>query len=325
LGEKLSYRWINVTMDAAFTPRDGAGALVFDGRMWLIGGWFRRDKVNYPRICRNDVWCSVDGKTWECVKPNTFIDDTFDPLADWEGRHTAGYVVHDGSMWIVGGDMNQGHYQNDVWRSSDGARWELVNSDVPWGGRGLQHVAAFNGAIWVMGGQTMPGFVPGSDTVLYNDVWRSTDGIEWSQVGTTAPMWAERGMIGGNCVLNDRIWILGGGTYETPHRTWRDFFNDAWSSADGIHWEQHIEAAPWQPRQYHEVAAFDGKMWVMEGWDGSNNRNDVWYSPDGSDWTELPDTPWAPRHAASTFVHDDALWMVTGNNFQSDVWKLVRD
>ena len=29
-------------------------------------------------------------------------------------------MVADGRMWIVGGDCNQGHYQNDVWSSADG-------------------------------------------------------------------------------------------------------------------------------------------------------------------------------------------------------------
>jgi hypothetical protein len=64
-------------------------------------------------------------------------------------------------------------------------------------------------------------------------------------------------------------------------------------------------------------------MWVMEGWN-KKNRNDVWYSADGVNWYELPDTPWKPRHAASVFVFDNALWMVAGNNMESDVWKLER-
>ncbi|MCK5803826.1 MAG: hypothetical protein KAI66_13380, partial [Lentisphaeria bacterium] len=88
------------------------------------------------------------------------------------------------------------------------------------------------------------------------------------------------------------------------------------------HWKCHLQSAPWHPRQYHEVAVFDGRMWVLEGWN-KGNRNDVWYSADGVDWQELPDTPWPPRHAASVFVHDGALWMVAGNNMSSDVWKLV--
>jgi len=41
-------------------------------------------------------------------------------------------------------------------------------------------------------------------------------------------------------------------------------------------------------------------------------------------WYELPGTPWNTRHAASVYVHDNALWMVAGNNMQSDVWKLVK-
>jgi len=35
-----------------------------------------------------------------------------------------------------------------------------------------------------------------------------------------------------------------------------------------------------------------------EGYSG-RNRNDVWHSADGVRWHQVPDTPWAPRHAAS--------------------------
>ena len=66
-----------------------------------------------------------------------------------------------------------------------------------------------------------------------------------------------------------------------------------------------------------------GLMWVLEGYYNSN-RNDVWFSADGVALHEVPNTPWKPRDAASVFVHDDALWMVAGNNMESDVWKLVR-
>ncbi len=96
-----------------------------------------------------------------------------------------------------------------------------------------------------------------------------------------------------------------------------------WSTDDGVNWELETEHSPWHPREYHEVAVFDDRLWVMEGWQGAN-RNDVWYSPDGENWYEVADTPWAPRHAASVFVHDNALWMVAGNNMQPDVWKLLR-
>jgi hypothetical protein len=118
------------------------------------------------------------------------------------------------------------------------------------------------------------------------------------------------------------MWLPGGGTYDTPGRPRRSFNNDVWSSADGASWELHVRHAPWAPRQYHEVAAFDGRLWVLEGWNG-RNRNDVHFSADGAAWHELPDTPWAPRHAASVFVYDGGLWVVAGNNMVADVWKLT--
>ena len=307
------YEWRLVIGKAAFEARDGAGALVFRDRMWLLGGWNPRNKVHFPLICNSEVWSSADGVSWILENPH----------APWEGRHTAGYVVHDGRMWIVGGDCNQGHYQNDVWSSADGVQWDLVNDRVPWAPRALHYTLAFDGRIWVMGGQTMPGFAGGNE-VFYNDVWNSEDGVNWTQVIARAP-WVPRGMIGGAVVHKNRMWILGGGTYDTPATPTRNYYNDVWRSEDGVNWEQHMTHAPWVPRQYHEVAAFDDRMWVLEGYGAkSGNRRDVWYSADGVNWTELLDTPWAPRHAASVFVCDGSLWMVAGNNMEPDVWRLSR-
>ena len=127
-GEDPEYRWIEVTTSAPFAARDGAGALTFKGKMWLLGGWNPGDKVHFPRICNNEVWSSEDGADWTLVKPNTFLDQDFDPASDWEGRHTAGYVVYDEKMWIVGGDVNQGHYQDDVLNSQNGEDWTYVKT-----------------------------------------------------------------------------------------------------------------------------------------------------------------------------------------------------
>ncbi|HPO16188.1 MAG TPA: hypothetical protein PLI09_22325 [Candidatus Hydrogenedentes bacterium] len=316
------YRWVNVSMKAPFAARDGAGALVYENKMWLIGGWNSRNETYFPRDCVNDVWSSTDGATWVMERPNTFGTPDFNPDHEWEGRHTSGYVVHQGKMWVVGGDPIQGHYQNDVWNSSDGKNWTCVNKGkpVPWGPRVLHYTLAFQDKIWVMGGQTTPEYAPAEEK-FYNDIWNSTDGIHWNRVIPEGRHWCPRGLIGGNVVFKNQMWILGGGTYDTPQTPQRKFFNDVWSSADGIQWTLHTDSAPWYPREYHDVAVFDDKMWVMEGWN-KENRNDVWYSADGIHWQEVPGTPWKPRHAASVFVYQDALWIVTGNNMESDVWKL---
>ena len=316
------YEWLKINTKADFAPRDGAGALTFRGKMWLLGGWNPGDREHFPRICNNEVWSSVDGKSWTLEKQNTHLDTSFDRTSDWEGRHTAGYVVYKDKMWIIGGDANQGHYQDDVWSSSDGRKWTLVNQRVPWASRALHHTLVFQDKIWVIGGQTMPAF-GGGEEKFHRDLWTTTDGVDWQQVQPEGDYWSPRGMIGNNAVLNGRIWIMGGGTYDTPTTPTRNYYNDVWSSDDGVHWKLHTKAAPWAPRQYHEVAAFDGRLWVLEGY-GPPNLKDVWHSADGVNWHEVPNTPWAPRHAASVFVHDGGLWMVAGNNMTSDVWKLVR-
>jgi hypothetical protein len=227
-------------------------------------------------------------------------------------------------MWILSGDCSHGHYQSDVWSSADGVHWEQVCAEAPWGPRVLQYTLVFQDKIWLMGGQTVPKSCP-SEEIFYSDVWNTADGKNWEQVTDGVP-WGPRGMIGGSAVLNGRMWVMGGGTYDTPKKPIRESHNDVWSSADGINWTLHTANAPWHPRQYHDVAVFDDRLWVTEGYilEGYN-MYDTWYSSDGVEWTEVLYTPWAARHAASVFVHQNALWMVAGNNMTPDVWKLIRE
>ena len=188
--------------------------------------------------------------------------------APWEGRHTAGACVHDGRMWILGGDCIQGHYQTDCWSSADGIAWECATRHAPWGGRILHMSATFDGAMWVMGGQSSPSFGAtnsgGLEHTYHSDVWRSEDGAKWTQVADDCP-WGPRGMVSGSAILHGRLFILGGGTYETPEDPGRFFNNDVWSTADGISWVRDAAETPWDPRQYHDVAAWDEKMWVLAG------------------------------------------------------------
>eukprot|EP01048_Picozoa_sp_COSAG05_P000101 COSAG05_NODE_3_length_51333_cov_129.132080_1_plen_354_part_00 len=348
--------------------------------MYLLGGWRPcaegdQSFVGTRWTVDAEVWRSQDGQAWECINHE----------APWPGRHTAGYVVHDDKMWVVGGDI----YCNtdDVWSSHDGVEWECTCAAAPWGpGRLLHHTVAFNGYIFVIGGQRMPQFrkntpnegkyvtAPPLDEKHYADVWRSADGKSWKCVCTDAPWGPRRSMIGGSAVKDGFIWLLGGGSYETPERQARDFRNDVWRSSDGENWECVLEQAPWPARQYHDISVWDGKLWVCEGYGGGDgksftasmadkatkgfedkksftaeeanwpslddltaagqpiaNRKDVWYSSDGVSWTELVDSPFLPRHAASLCAFDDALWLMAGNAVApdgswtvSDVWSLRR-
>ena len=59
------------------------------------------------------------------------------------------------------------------------------------------------------------------------------------------------------------MYLLGGGTYETPAVPERIFKNDVWSSETGVEWVMECAEAPWRKRQMHDTAVFDGKLWVM--------------------------------------------------------------
>jgi hypothetical protein len=286
-----------------FRPQDGSGSLTFHGRLWLLGGWRSDDAI----ATNSEVWSSVDGYNWSLIT-----------VALWEGRHTAGYLVFNDKMWIIGGDKNRGHYQNDVWSSLDGLHWELVTDTVPWADRATHQVLAFDNRMWLLGGQKM--WNPtGLDA--YNDVYSSTDGSNWT-LETSSAAWSPRGLILGSVVHRGRMWVIGGGTYDI-----RTYKHDVWSSADGIHWDLVLEQAPWLPRQYHFVTVFHDKIWVLAGAnpERSNGLNDVWYSTDGLGWAQLSDTPWLERHAPSIFVRESSLWLTGGSSTRlyNDIWKLT--
>jgi hypothetical protein len=58
---------------------------------------------------------------------------------------------------------------------------------------------------------------------------------------------------------------------------------------------------------------------------GQINLNDVWHSTDGLLWEKL-DTGevFPPRHAHSTFVFNDRIWVAAGldGSLYNDVWSL---
>jgi hypothetical protein len=299
---------------------------VYRNKLWLLGGW-HPSTVVFPLTTTNEVWNSTDGTHWTQVKPNTFEGGSPKPTTEWEGRHMAGWVVFNNKLWIIGGDSNQCHYQRDAWNSSDGVNWTEVTESLPWGNRVLFYTLVFNNKIWVMGGQTLAlancsGY-PQQET-FDNDIWNSSDGANWTQVEPAGSIWNPRGVIGGAAVFKGRMWVIGGGTYGDP----QSIYNDVWSSADGINWTRVMAHAPWQPRIYHSVTVYDGRMWVIAGHasNGNGNLADVWSSADGVNWSQVPYTPWLARHAASVAVFNGAIWLTGGstdvNGPQNDVWKL---
>lgn len=296
--------WTPYTVQAPFGIRDGAGAIVFKGEMWLLGGWAHGPVVS-------DIWKSKNGVDWEYVT-----------TAPWPGRHQFGAMVFKGKMWVISGDQ-----LSDVWSSEDGINWHLELGNAPWGGRYAPYVCTFGDKLWIMGGQKWE-TTPYGDwdynlPIGFNDVWYSSDGVNWVEATPNAP-WQPRSMINGSAVFQGKMWILGGGI--KGHGVTTSEYNDVWNSEDGVNWNLVTDNAAWRPRVHLSTIVYDDKIWVTDGSPGTPAvlTNEVWSSEDGINWIELvTDNKWNARHASSLFNYDGSLWMVAGYN-SSNAWRYTQ-
>ena len=196
--------WVD---DYSAAPRMHHSSVVFNGRMWLLGGLERAwsEGVEFVVIdtYHHDVWSSEDGVAWEYVAD-----------APWPGRYSHTSVVFDGKIWIIGGIAEVGEHHrshNDVWSSEDGITWTEVTHRAPWCPRKDHASVVYGGMLWVIGGHT------------YADTWASPDGVSWICVTDNGPF-GER--FGHTCTVYDgKIWLMGG----RPAFNDPDSYTDVWT------------------------------------------------------------------------------------------------
>jgi hypothetical protein len=107
-------------------------------------------------------------------------------------------------------------YLDDVWRSEDDGRsWEQIKplDNGQWTPRAGFGLALAGGFFWLAGGRSGERRVYDS-SVLFNDVWRSSDGITWTMNMSSAP-WTPRTNL--QLVANGELLLLvGGAEYVMP-------------------------------------------------------------------------------------------------------------
>jgi len=140
--------WELMTPDADWPKRAHAQAVVFDDKIWIMGGgaW-------HPQhVPLNDVWCSEDGVNWALVTE----------AAPWKPRLWFSLVVYRDRMWVLGGWSKENGNFGDVWYTKDGKNWEELSSETIWSRRHEHSAWVFRDRIWVAGGY--------ADS-LNNEVW----------------------------------------------------------------------------------------------------------------------------------------------------------
>lgn len=320
--EATTYQWARLTpeIDPAWIHRDGPGLVYLPetGRFWMIAGWSPYeppDGWGAEAATTNEVWSTADGITWR--------QELEHGHPGFDRRHFQGTVVWRDRVWLIGGDifLEPGTYQHDVSSSADGVDWRVDLAQTPWSDRILHVAGVYNDRLWVAGGQNgLAGEDPAVEpTVFHNDVWSSEDGVTWVQVAADAPAsptrWSGRGIVSKMVEFKGRMWLIGGGTYDTPDQPIRQYLAETWSTTDGVTWTEHSKP-PWIGRQYHTVEVFDDKLWVIGGChEITCNSNDAWYSADGETWTEIPwsRSPLPVSHADGVAVGPDFLLFAGGN------------
>jgi len=256
--------WEEVTHEAGWKHGDLPTTITFDGRMWFMGGWYAgRLPEGGPTSA---VWASRDGAAWERVAEQ----------AGWSPRLGAAAAVHQGRMWLCGGNEqyffgNESHLRNDVWSSADGATWTQATERAPWAPRAYHAMLEFKGKLWVLGGGN---YLPAYQA--YNDVWSSEDGATWTQATAHAP-WHERIWFSA-VVYRGAMWVLGGWSKE-PNRN----YGDVWYSTDGANWHELKTPTVWSDRHEHSAYVFQDKLWVVAG-NAWPLVNDVWVLDLPKDW-----------------------------------------
>ncbi|KAK3584188.1 hypothetical protein CHS0354_035269 [Potamilus streckersoni] len=286
---RVQVRSVGVAGTAGFSARSGHTVAVFndgiqdagtafdDGTrdaLWVIGGWNGSDDLN-------DVW----------KKRSDHSTAVFD---DKSGSGEA--------LWVIGGWSNYlDTYHNDVWNSTNGKNWTEVTADAAlrclmkapvtcgssvagkktahasgrknWTETHVHSTVVFDdksAPVMRCGSSVAGAAAMGWVAVTLKDVWKSTDGKNWTEVTADGPVFTGRS---GHSVTvfndgsGDALWVIGGDDDSNLF----DGRNDVWKSKDGITWAKVKENnnTGFSARQYHTATVFkDGSgdaLWVIGG------------------------------------------------------------
>ncbi|MBN2188240.1 MAG: hypothetical protein JW699_02205 [Chitinispirillaceae bacterium] len=233
--------WEMATSNAGFEPRGGFGIVVFNNKIWILGGGGKERGFG-------DVWSSADGYIWQKVK------DT----AEFGIRGGFGTTVFDNKIWVIGGYDSSA--LGDVWYSIDGYIWEKAAENTPFGKRYTPGLTVSQNKLWVMGGQYV---------LFPNDIWNSQNGTTWfcavSQASFSGRYDHQFIEFGG------KLWIIAG---------WQGGpLSDVWYSNDGIQWDRAPQNPLFCAREGHRAVVYNNRLWIIGGMGGTGTGflNDVWY------------------------------------------------
>lgn len=352
--------WTEVTRNAEWKNRFDFDAAVFHDKIWLAGG-YNPGEMKMDTYYE-DVWSSTDGENWAKLKNN----------APWLGRRGHQLVSFDNgdgeALYLIGGfSVNEENgyrqYNNDVWKSEDGIDWQEIKttsfpiidsltqeevdsvSIIDWYPRKdhqcvVKQVDGVN-YIFLIGGFTMQDNISGRYASKYfNDVWRSSNGIEWERVANNDFGIRSEHAVTVNSVTG-KIYMHGGIhglKFETGYNQSHSLpnYQAVWSSVDGVNWSADIDtslntAIYW--RSDHQMVFYEDKVWNLPGKTTSEVHYHFTESGQFPIWNidlnnsisiDSEGEAFDARHGYASLVFKNKIWILGGmTNKQgqaNDVW-----
>ncbi len=288
------------------------------------------------------------GPSFEDYEWTEIIETDFLDVDRWEPRAGLQAVELKNRLYVIAGRTPKpppaGPFESiihgDVWVSHDlGESWTELLDDAEanglWPNRAYFEAVTQGSHMYIMGGQNFvnfdncPPFCP-APSEFFNDVWRSTDGVNWEEMTPAAPWQGRAGLSAAS--FKGKLWVLAGsqGDDVSIGGTGRIFFKDVWYSNDGSEWRLATENAPWAGRAGGVALVKGGWLYLMGGEKGfiaaTDYFNDVWRTKDGVIWEEVTGATgagWSPRpgHKCSVLANHFVCLGGFGSPFNpSDIW-----
>ncbi len=320
--------WEQLTPDAGWGNFHTSVATYLDKKVYMLGGTM--GAFGAFSFTSN---VSENGSTWTRTRA---VDNNGDSVPRVE--HPA-FINFNNKLWILGGHRPGVGFAfddvtNKVWSSSDGLSWtadQPADATTRWSKRERIGAVVFNNKLWVIGGNDYPAFgntdIPGTPK---NDVWSSSDGINWTQVTASAAFIARTNPA--VFAYDNKLWIAGG------MDNGKNYLSEIWNSTDGVTWNQVTTSTVFSERIAPQVVVDKNRLILVGGENADGLLGDMWVSEDkGINWTKVDNnnvmalpTSFKARKDFSMFVKDGAIYIIGGlgakdaNNrytFINDVWK----
>ncbi len=195
-------KWEKATPSADFYQRAYHNMVSFNGSLWVVAGE-TQDSDGNP-VLLDECWKSGDGISWTLMSK----------IVSFFPRKRASSVSFAGKMWVFGGyggaEAIPGAL-NDIWNTTNGDVWQKVSSSNVFTPRCCMAQVVYSNKIWLIGGSSSDS----SGMTLFNDVWTSSDGINWFEIlaGSAGSLthFSPRTFLKG-CELPAKMLISGGET-----------------------------------------------------------------------------------------------------------------